>query len=170
MSRMRRGLSERAASVVEFALLAPVFVLLVMGIVDFGVGISNNIAIRQGVREGVRQGAVGTFGSNSSCTLTGVSGAPTDTKALMCLTKTRIGGDFSQTRVKVQLVGNYERGSTMRVCAQRSWESVTGMFTPFMSGRELRSEVEMRVEDLNGTSFTSASETAPTGADWSWCA
>src|SRR5436190_1256966 len=122
MSRMRRGPSDRGAAVVEFALLAPVFVLLVMGIVDFGVGISNNIAIRQGVREGVRQGAVGTFGSNSSCTLTGVSGAPADTKALMCLAKTRIGGDFSKTRVKVELVGDYVRGSAMRVCAQRPWE------------------------------------------------
>ena len=37
--------SERGASIVEFALLAPVFVLLVLGTVYFGVEISDNVVV-----------------------------------------------------------------------------------------------------------------------------
>ena len=161
--------SDRGASIVEFALLAPVFVLLVLGTVDFGVEISDNIALRQGAREGARQGVVGNYGSNSSCTVTGAT-PPTATKQLMCLTKDRIGGDESKVRVKVALVSTYQRGNSMLVCAQRSMESVSGLFSSFMSGRELKTKVEMRIEDLNGTTFTGAEETPPTGGDWTWCA
>jgi Flp pilus assembly protein TadG len=161
--------SERGASIVEFALLAPVFVLLVLGIVDFGVELSDNIALRQGVREGARQGVVGTFGSNSTCTITGTA-PPTATKQLMCLTKGRIGGDATKVRVMVDVVGTYTRGNSMLVCGQRPMESVSGMFAGFVSGRFMKTKVEMRIDDLNGTSFTDAAETAPTGSDWSWCA
>ena len=167
-SETSRRRSELGATIVEFALLAPVFVTLVLGIVDFGVELSDNIALRQGVREGARQGVVGTFGSDSSCTVTGVTPA-TPTKQLMCLTKERIGGDDSKVRVKVALVGTYQRGSSMVICAQRPMESVSGLFATFMSGREMKTKVTMRIEDLNGTTFSPAQETAPTGGDWTWC-
>jgi hypothetical protein len=168
MAQVRLARSERGASIVEFALLAPIFVALVMGIVDFGMGLSENLALRQGVREGARQAVVANFGTDTSCTVTGAS-PPTATRQLICLTKDRIGGDESSLRVKVDVLGTYQRGTTMLVCAQQPFESTTGFFAPFTSGKHLQSKIRMRVEDIVSTTFTDASETAPTGADWAWC-
>jgi Flp pilus assembly protein TadG len=53
---IRRGSanSERGAAAVEFALLLPLLVLLVFGIIDFGRAINAQITITQAAREGAR--------------------------------------------------------------------------------------------------------------------
>ena len=168
MAEARRARGERGASIVEFALLAPVFVALVMGIVDFGMGLSDNLALRQGVREGTRQAVVANFGTDSSCTVVGAA-PPTATKRLMCLTKERIGGDASEIRLKVDVLGTYQRGTSILVCAQRPFESTTGFFAPVMNGKQLHNKIKMRIEDVVMTTFNDATETAPTGGDWAWC-
>jgi hypothetical protein len=168
MALVRRARTERGASIVEFALLAPVFVALVMGIIDFGMGLSDNLALRQGVREGARQAVVANFGTDVSCTVVGAS-PPTATRQLMCLTKERIGGDEASLRVKVDVLGTYQRGTSMLVCAQRPFVSTSGFFAAFTNGKQLRNKVRMRIEDVVSTTFSDATETAPSGGDWSWC-
>src|SRR5262249_5874769 len=59
--RARRMRGERGAMLVEFALLLPLLLLIVMGIVTFGITYSNFISLRDGVRQGARNGAVGNF-------------------------------------------------------------------------------------------------------------
>ena len=49
---------------VEFALLLPIFMVVIFIILDFGVGISRWVIITNSTREGARQGAVGAdFGT-----------------------------------------------------------------------------------------------------------
>ena len=87
---------------VELAIILPIFLLLVFGVIQFGITYNNLITIRQGTREAARQGAVGNFGSTTSCSLTGVTGSPsTDVQKLMCLAKQQIGLKYANTRVKV---------------------------------------------------------------------
>ena len=43
----------------EFALVVPIFLILVMGIVDFGMGFKTSIMVTNAAREGARFGAVG---------------------------------------------------------------------------------------------------------------
>ena len=87
---------------VELAIILPIFLLLVFGVIQFGITYNNLITIRQGTREAARQGAVGNFGSTTSCSLTGVTGSPsTDVQKLMCLAKQQIGLSYANTRVKV---------------------------------------------------------------------
>ena len=50
---------ERGAAAVEFALLLPVLLLLVFGIIDFGRALNAQITLTQGAREGARLAAVG---------------------------------------------------------------------------------------------------------------
>jgi len=57
-SRRRRGKKQRGQSLVEFALIAPLFLLLVFGIVDFGIAFYSWITITNAAREGARLGAV----------------------------------------------------------------------------------------------------------------
>ena len=55
--RTRRK-KERGQALVEFALVAPVFLLLLMGIVDFGLGLRAWISVTNSAREGARLASV----------------------------------------------------------------------------------------------------------------
>lgn len=57
--RARRGLRERGAAAVELALVLPMLLLLIAGIIDFGRAFMTQIAISQGAREGARMLALG---------------------------------------------------------------------------------------------------------------
>jgi Flp pilus assembly protein TadG len=50
---------DRGAAAVEFALLLPVLLLLVFGIIDFGRALNAQITLTQAAREGARLAAVG---------------------------------------------------------------------------------------------------------------
>ena len=54
-----RAARERGAAAVEFALLLPVLLLLVFGIIDFGRALNAQITLTQAAREGARLAAVG---------------------------------------------------------------------------------------------------------------
>ena len=56
---------DRGANLVEFALLAPLLILLVLGIVEFGWLFSQNNDVRHGAREGARAAAV-NLGTNAT--------------------------------------------------------------------------------------------------------
>lgn len=56
---MQRRRDERGAAVVEFALILPVLVLFVFGIVEFGRAYSARIELTGAVREGARAVALG---------------------------------------------------------------------------------------------------------------
>ncbi len=50
--------NEKGASAVEFALILPILVLLIFGIVEFGIAFNNYITITHAAREGARLAAV----------------------------------------------------------------------------------------------------------------
>lgn len=56
--RRRMGAHEQGAEAVEFALVLPVFVLLVFGVVDFGYVLNCDTMVNNASREGAREGAV----------------------------------------------------------------------------------------------------------------
>lgn len=166
----RRGGSaadETGATGVEMALVLPLLVMLIAGVMDFGMVFSDLMSLRQGVGAGIRHGIVDQSGSSSSCTVTGAS-ASGDTLALICLVKDRIALDDANTRVKIAFPGSKLKGGSLVICAQYPMESITTMFDPIMNG-ELTSKVEMRIEqDLSALS--SAEETPLPGGDWAFCA
>lgn len=66
---MRRGLARRAptdrgAAAVEFALLLPLLLLLVFGIIDFGRALNTQITLTQAAREGARLESLGQSAPN----------------------------------------------------------------------------------------------------------
>src|SRR3990170_1598575 len=56
--RARRKSGERGQALVEFALLVPIFLLLLFAIIDFGMGFYSWISVTNGAREGARLGVV----------------------------------------------------------------------------------------------------------------
>lgn len=188
--RRRRGdeSRERGASLVEFALIAPILFAVVFGIIDYGMLLSDTIGLRQGVREAARQATVAEFGSTTSCGAS-LSGTPTtEMRKLVCLTKAR--SDVSNDAVRVAIrfdpatsglaaanaypagTGSAPAGPVgngLLVCSIAPQRSITGFYSPLMSGRYVRSKVVMRIEKSAGTAQTQTNETDPSGENWSWC-
>lgn len=166
--RIARGLlrhrrrSERGAALVEFALVVPIFILLVMGTIDFANAFNDYNSVRQGVREGARQVVVAKWDS------TGCSGS--SAAKVACLTKQRIGLDAARTRVKVVVEGPYEPGEDVTVCAMYQAKSITGMFSVMLNSKALTSRITMRIEQLDSTNpLVTYAESPLSGQDWSWC-
>jgi Flp pilus assembly protein TadG len=63
------GVRERGAEAVEFALVVPVFLLLVFGVVDFGYMINHDTMINNASREGARLGALTPVANDIECTV-----------------------------------------------------------------------------------------------------
>jgi hypothetical protein len=162
---------------VELAIVLPLFLVLVFGIIEFGLTYNNYITIRQGTREAARQGAVGNFGSTSSCSLTGLSGGPSsDMQKLMCLAKSQIGLNFSNTRVKIisgsadfSSSGTFQKGEALIVCTEYPVDTLAKFVTPVLSSAVLKSKTSMRIETQYSSTETGGQETALAGGDWSWC-
>src|SRR3954453_15093727 len=100
-----RRRKEEGASLVEFALIAPILFLVLFGLIDFGFIYNDFLSVRQGVRDGARQGAVANFGTQRSCTNDSFTSSitSTETKELICSTRNRIGLDNNKMRVAVCL-------------------------------------------------------------------
>lgn len=60
-ARTSRGRTDRGAAAVEFALVAPLLILLVMGVISYGYMLSFRQALSQGAAEGARATAVSPF-------------------------------------------------------------------------------------------------------------
>lgn len=160
--RLRRG-SDRGAAVVEFALVVPIFVLLVMGIIDFANAYNDYNSVRQGVREGARQIVVADWGTDG-CT----TGSSSNRAA--CVTKARVGLNAADTRVKLKLPTTYAPGNQVTVCVMYPIRSLTGMFGPILNGGAARSKLTMRIEQIDDANpIVAYEETALAGQTWSWC-
>ena len=181
---------EEGASLVEFALIAPILFLLLFGLIDFGFIYNDFLSLRQGARDGARQGAVANFGSNSTCNTLMGSVTSTQTKQLMCTTHDRIGldsGSSIKTRVAVCLaptahtvtrVGyqgscsgdsagtnsgtDYTSGNTLIVCAMAPATSRSGFLNPFLGNGVVTTRVAIRIES---TSWDLAGVQAPRPQD-----
>ena len=55
---LRRPTHERGQSLVEIALVMPIFIVLIMGIVDFGLALRSYVTVTNSVREGARYAIV----------------------------------------------------------------------------------------------------------------
>ena len=75
----RRG--EKGASAVEFALVLPVLIALLLGIIEFGFAFNNQISLNQAVREGARVDAVSP-GDGADVTASSFLGATAETDDL----------------------------------------------------------------------------------------
>lgn len=59
LNRNKKTDGEKGQNLVEFALVVPIFLILVFAIVDFGMGFHAWITVTNAAREGARVGAVG---------------------------------------------------------------------------------------------------------------
>lgn len=172
---------ERGSEALELALVSPLLLLIVLGIVEFGWVFSNYLGVRTGVRQAARQGAISIGAFNNAaptCTLTGVSGASNDVEDLMCLAQSQVGlGDVSRIKVVFDNPAltaggsTYAVGNAIVVCQSYPLTSITKMFALILDGRYITDKAAFRIEAApsDGETETAGAETDPSGGGWSWC-
>lgn len=151
----RRELDERGASLVEFALVLPVFVLLLFGLIDFGLVLGGFITLRAEVNAAARNISVDQIapGCNGSTTT-----------AFYCTAQQAIGSSLPGTSGTPSVAIAFPDGSSptvgdpVEVCAQTTLVSATGLLGFLLDGRHVTVESEVRLEQPP-TETTSSSTT-----------
>lgn len=139
----------RGQSLVEFSLILPILMILVFGILDFGLGLRSYISLSNAVREGARYASVGNpVGIESDC-----NGMTNDTVyGRICVAT---GGlDLTELDPDVSFPQGVAPGNSVVVSADYTYQFVTpigdliGFFSggAFPSSIDLSSSANMRLE------------------------
>ncbi|MCR1782487.1 pilus assembly protein [Nocardioides carbamazepini] len=153
--------TDRGAAAVEFALVGTLLVLLVFGILQYGLYFNDSLNAHQGVRETARM-AVVTKAPSACRTTTGWS-------TVTCTAETMIGTAPADTYVNVSAPDGWSRGNALRVCVLVRSRSDFGML-PLPNDGYVRASLQMSIEqDATKPTGTGSAETAPSGQSWSWC-
>lgn len=143
----RLNRSERGANLVEFAMVAPFLILLLIGVVEFSWMLATNLDVKQGAREGARLTAVNFPDTGNA-----------DLAAEICSRMDLIGSDPATTITWASDDGTPSVGEGVTVTVSTPHETLTGLLGPFFSGiSSLDSSVEIRIEKpanwIDGTEF-----------------
>ena len=120
-SRATRRRDGRGAAAVEFALVLPLLIAIVFGIIDYGIFFSNSLAVRQGTREGARQAVIGGAGY-SAAGYGGCSTSTLQTQQIACKTNVLVGAVAGTSYTKVIVPRRSRRvgtSSRSRSCRSR---------------------------------------------------
>ncbi len=124
---------DRGANLVEFAVLAPLLILLVLGIVEFGWKFSQFNDVRHGAREGARFAAVN-------------AGDNTDIRDHVCSAMDAISAGMTAIDITVN-EGGGQIGDTGSIRIDATVDSLTG--APIISSflpSTLSSDIDFRLE------------------------
>ena len=75
IGRTGRGTRDRGAVMVELALILPILVMLLIGIIDFGRAFNAQVSIQGAAREGARSLALGRSSAEVATAVNGAAGA-----------------------------------------------------------------------------------------------
>jgi len=156
-----RGGDERGAAAVEFALVGTLLLVIVFGILQYGLYFNDSLAVQQGVRETARMAVVGN--QAPGCT------TPAGWPALSCSVERMIGKAPSDTYVNISAPDGWARGKVLRVCVLVRSRTDFSML-PLPNDGYVRASLQMSIEE-EGTKpeGTGTVESAPSGQSWSWC-
>jgi Flp pilus assembly protein TadG len=122
--------SEKGQTMTEFALVLPIFVTLLFGIIQFGIAFNNYVALTDAARAGARKGAVSRGSSNPSgaCTSQVIASAT----------------DLNTSQLQVTCSSPWTIGSDVTVDAQYPYS--INLFGVVITSGMLHSTVTERVE------------------------
>ncbi len=143
---------EAAQSLVEFSLMLPMFLILVFGVIDFGMGLRAYITTAQATREGARYGSIGNSGSTGGAAVSCNAGSANAIVVKVCNT---MGGlDKTRATVTVSYPNGQTPGNSVRVVTSYNYKYITpvsGLIKVFTGGSvgstlPLSSTTDMRLE------------------------
>src|SRR5664279_2819270 len=182
MSPMRRrSAGDSGAAAVEFALVLPILVLILFGIIDYGLYFSNTINAQSGVQTAARQAVVGNLDTTCTPPSDVSAGTSTDVGELMCMVKNNTGSITGKSFVKVvfpadptDLVnpgGGWFQDHQLIVCEVIDVQGLTGYVPlPRHDGKvALRSRVVTQIETAVPPRADAGGEEDTPPGGWGWC-
>ncbi|MBT2567417.1 pilus assembly protein [Arthrobacter sp. ISL-85] len=116
-----KGESERGAAAVEFAILLPLLLMLVLGVIEFGRAYNTQLTLTNAARDGVRVMAIG---NNPTAAATAVQTAAASISTTIPASAVTVSPTVCSTGVQVTVTVNY------------TLSSITGIAGPFaMTGK-----------------------------------
>jgi hypothetical protein len=175
MGRLARGSSaDRGAAALEFALVVPVLVVLVFGIIDYGIFFTDSLGARDGARVAARQGSVEDFAGVCPDGYAGSGDSRLQRLACSAVKQTSaIGGN---TYVRVTTPSGWVVNENVVVCVAVVETGLTG-FTPMPNDSTVHARLQVRIEQVKPTDTASpatgearpTSTVGPPGLWDSWC-
>lgn len=129
--------SERGAALVEFAVVMPLLILLLFGIMEAGWFFAQQVEVRNAAREGARIAAVSApdITGDGAFTLTDVIARTCDTL------------DLSSGSVQITTTASgAEVGDTATIQVTSTYDSLTSLLDPIFGGLTIDTDVEFRLE------------------------
>jgi hypothetical protein len=175
--RARRRRQDDGAAAVEFALVLPILVLILFGIIDYGLYFNASLQARWGVHDAARAAAVAPDqGGDTTCD-TGIADAPTDITRLICGVLHQTDSATAKKYVAVHLPDGWQVGKQLVVCERLDVAGVTG-YVPLPRGGQTRDIAVLTIEqDASDSTWTDKTtpdqvyeQPLPNGDLWSdWC-
>src|SRR5918911_846469 len=162
-----RQRGDRGAAAVEFALVTPLLLAILFGIIDYGIWFADSISARQAVRNAARQGVVEQFGACGG-------GVTADLQNLACTVRSTMDQISGTTAVKVSIANDptaasgsatWAAGKTLRVCSMTQHQTLLP-FVPFPNNGISYTRVDMPIESAVGTNLaarTTYTDQPPSG-------
>jgi len=169
----RRGRRERGQSLVEFAVLVPVFMLILIGMLEFGLMFNHDLTLQYASREGARVGsALGCGASSSSTTCDSALPTPQDVDTYIVAAVQRVL-EASGSPINMAQIGSitiFRATSTGGVVGSNTdtWTYSKGN-GPTVSGQALDFVRSGSNGWADNTRVTSATETSNCGSGLSTC-
>ncbi|MCH7835443.1 MAG: pilus assembly protein [Chloroflexi bacterium] len=136
--RIRRKNGEKGQALAEFALLIPIFLILLFAIVDFGMGFYSWITVTNSAREGARLGAVAATQQDIIDRVYQTSDLPNESSN-MTVTVTNAQGQPGDS-VVVQVDYDYDLITPLAGLVQFVSGDILGPTLTFSSTAEMRLE------------------------------
>lgn len=156
----RRNRDARGAAAVEFALVFPILMLVVFGILQYGLYFFDAHGTRTGIREAARLGVV-------KSNITGTCDNASYMAEIKCTAKEQVDAITGPIAVRVTAPSAWKKGDPLVVCAEVKSE-VAGLL-PMPDDGLIRSKTQMSIEvETSPPSTLSSQDTALSGS-WSWC-
>jgi len=130
MFRSFRSNREKGASLVEFAVVLPLLLLLLFGIMEMGWLFAQQVEVRNAAREGARMAVVDYPQPGDG-----------DSSAIVSAVCSRASLSADRASVSISDTGN----DSAEVVVSQDYASLTG-FLPIFNNLTIRSTVEMRIE------------------------
>ena len=121
---------QRGQTMVEFAIVLPIFLLLLLGILQFGIAFNHYLALTDGVRAGARYGAV-------------LRTSPTHDAQTIAKVK-QSAANLDQSKITVTVSSTWVAGSDLTVCG--SYPYSINLIALVVSSGNLNSCTTNRVE------------------------
>lgn len=146
--RPPRRYRRRAQTIVEFALVLPVLLVILLSIMEFGMLTKNNLTLANATREGVRTASLGGTAAEVSARIA-ASASPlsvTSPSGSIVMQYSTDGGQTYQSWPADAAGKNgVPVGSLIKITTNATHRSITGFFS-FLNNRRLQPFVTMRRE------------------------